>query len=77
MFEKTTAESSLNVGMFLEICLDVFLSFVQKIKMFVQNIGDTPRIKEITKGEVWNIVQEKMKESPKKTAEIMKRRESD
>jgi len=35
-FEKTSAESGVNVGMFSEICLDVFLSFVQKIKMFVQ-----------------------------------------
>jgi len=34
--EKTSAESGVNVGMFSEICLDVFLSFVQKIKMFVQ-----------------------------------------
>ena len=32
--------------------------------MFVQNIGDTPRIKEITKEEVWNILQEKMKRKP-------------
>lgn len=29
-FEKTSAESGVNVGMFSEICLDVFLSFVQK-----------------------------------------------
>jgi len=36
VLKKTSAESGVNVGMFSEICLDVFLFFVQKIKMFVQ-----------------------------------------